>query len=206
MKQEIVQNNYIRIPEFISRQQASDLSATFKQHALANCGGDSQAPNSHAEYDFLLFVRLLVEKVFEVGTLLGEAVLPTYAYARVYNNGSVLERHRDRPACEISITLNLSKSHDWPIYFQRPDGSETSVELEPGDAVLYMGCIADHWREQFVGDEYTQVFMHYVRSYGENAWAYFDKNKDGVNTTSTQQIEQPQKIEIKNKEWQVNVI
>jgi hypothetical protein len=206
MKQEIIQNNYIRIPEFIFRYQAAAFAEEFKTHALANCGGDSQAPNSHAKYDFMPFVRLLVGKVPEVSSLFGEEVLPTYTYARVYNNGSVLERHRDRPACEVSITLNLSKSHDWPIYFQRHDGSETFVELEPGDAVLYMGCISDHWREQFVGEEYTQVFMHYVRSYGENAWAYFDKNQDGGNAHPTQQIKQPQKVEIKNKDWQVNIL
>lgn len=206
MKQEVVNNNYIRIPEFISRDEATVLASAFKDHALANCGGDSQAPNSYADYNFLPFVRLLIKKVPEVSMFFGEDLLPTYAYSRIYKNGSVLERHRDRPACEVSITLNLSKSHDWPIYFQRPDGSETFVELEPGDAVLYMGCIADHWREQFVGDEYTQVFMHYVRSHGPNAWAYFDKNRDNVITPHAQPIEQPQKIEIKNKNWQVNVL
>jgi hypothetical protein len=206
MKQEIINNNYIRIPEFIFRHQAAAFAEEFKAYALANCGGDEQAPNSHAKYDFMPFVRLLVEKVPEVSSLFGEEVLPTYTYARVYKTGSVLERHRDRPACEVSITLNLSKSHDWPIYFQRPDGSETFVELEPGDAVMYMGCIADHWREQFVGDEYIQVFVHYVRSHGENAWAYFDKNQDGGNAHPTQQIKQPQKVEIKNKDWQVNIL
>jgi hypothetical protein len=205
MKQEIIKNNYIRIPEFIFRHQAVTFAEEFKAYALTHCEGDPQAPNSHAKYDFMPFVRLLVEKVPEVSSLFGEEVLPTYTYARVYNNGSVLERHKDRAACEVSISLNLSKSHDWPIYFQRPDGSETFVELEPGDAVLYMGCIADHWREQFVGDEYTQVFMHYVRSYGENPWAYFDKNRDG----NTQQIQEPQiikPVEIKNKDWQVNIL
>lgn len=202
MKQEIINNNYLRIPEFISREEAGLLSKSFQEYALTCCGGDSQAPNSHAEYNFLPFVRLLVKKIPEVSCFFGEEVLPTYAYARVYKTGSVLERHRDRSACEVSLTLNLSKSHDWPIYFQRPDGSETFVELEPGDAVLYMGCVADHWREQFVGGEYTQVFLHYVRSYGENAWAYFDKNKD-----KDIQIDQPiQSIEIKNKDWQVNVL
>jgi hypothetical protein len=203
---QITQNNYLYVPEFISQNDAEDLSKKFKEHSEKfNLQGDSQAPNSFSMYNFMPFVRLLVEKIPEITVLLDEKVLPTYTYARVYKHGSVLERHRDRPACEVSITLNLSKSHDWPIHFQRPDGSETSVELEPGDAVLYMGCVADHWRQQFVGDEYTQVFLHYVRSYGENSWAYFDKNKY-ENTNHNQVIEQEQKIEIKNKEWKVNII
>lgn len=205
MKQEISSNNYLRIPEFISRDEAHALSSQFKEYAITNCIGDPQAPNSHSTYDFLPFLRLLVKKIPEVSFLFGEDVLPTYTYARVYKTGSVLERHRDRPACEVSITLNLSKSHDWPIFFQRSDGSETFVELEPGDAVLYMGCIADHWREQFVGVEYTQVFMHYVRSYGKNAWAYFDKNRDG-NTQQTQEPQIVKPVEIKNKEWKASIL
>jgi hypothetical protein len=207
MKQEIINNNYIRIPEFISRQQAFALAVEFKQYALVNCGGDSQAPNSHAEYDFMPFVKLLVAKTSEVSTLFGDDILPTYTYARVYKTGSVLERHRDRPACEVSLTLNLSKSHNWPIYFQRTDGSETSVELEPGDAVLYMGCISDHWRKKFVGEEYTQVFMHYVRSHGENAWAYFDKKKEGpTQQAQSLQTQIIKPVDVKNKEWKASVI
>ena len=123
------------------------------------------------------FVRLLVEKVPEVSELLGEKVLPTYTYARVYKAGSELLRHRDRPACEISLSINLSKDTDWPFYFQRPDSSEISLELQPGDAVMYLGCQADHWREKFTGAEYTQLFTHYVRSNGPKAWAYFDKRQ-----------------------------
>jgi hypothetical protein len=190
MKNEIIQNSYIRNPEFILRDQAIALADEFRQHALNNCGGDSQAPDSHAEYDFMPFVRLLVKKVPEVSVLVGEDVLPTYVYARVYKNGSILNRHKDRAACEVSLTINLLKSHDWPIYFQRPDGSETSVELEPGDAVLYLGCTADHWRHQFNGDEYTQMFLHYVCANGKNSWAYFDKNRAQVNI----------------EEWEVNVL
>jgi hypothetical protein len=176
MRLQIIQNNYLHIPGFITPDLAFALSKEFKEHCIKfNLQGDPQAPNSHSMYDFMPFVRLLIEKVPEVSELLGEKVLPTYTYARVYKEDSELLRHRDRPACEISLTLNLSKDKDWPIYFQRPDGSETSTELEPGDAVLYLGCQADHWRNKFEGQECVQLFMHYVRSYGTKSWAYFDK-------------------------------
>lgn len=178
MQLQIIQNNYLHVPDFINPQQALNLTKEFKEHCTKfNLQGDSQAPNSHSMYDFMPFVRLLVEKVPEVSELLGEKVLPTYTYARVYKEGSELLRHRDRPACEISLTLNLSKDTDWPIYFQRPDGSETYVELNPGDVVMYLGCQSDHWRNKFEGKECVQLFMHYVRSNGPKAWAYFDKQK-----------------------------
>ena len=178
MQLQIIQNNYLHVPGFIKPDLAFALSKEFKDHCVKfNLQGDSQAPNSHSMYDFMPFVRLMVEKVPEVSELLGEKVLPTYTYARVYKEGSELLRHRDRPACEISLTLNLSKDKDWPIYFQRPDGSETSTELKPGDAVMYLGCQSDHWRNKFEGQECVQLFMHYVRAYGSKSWAYFDKRQ-----------------------------
>lgn len=185
MQLEIIQNNYLYVPEFISGGEAHSLAVEFKEHCREfKLQGDSQAPNSQAIYDFLPFVRLLVKKVKHVSEILGEEVLPTYTYARVYRNSSVLERHRDRPACEISFTLNLAKDTNWPIFFQRPDGSETSVELNPGDAVLYLGCQADHWRNKFEGNEHVQLFLHYVRADGPKAWAFFDKKQQQTPTTS----------------------
>lgn len=204
MKQEILTNRYIRIPEFVSRENALDLAKQFKDHALReNLCGDDQVPKSLAAYDFMPFVRLLVEKIPEVSTIVGEQVLPCYTYARIYQNGSTLERHRDRPACEVSMTINLNKDHDWPILFQKSDGSEVSVELSPGDAVLYLGCQAEHWRHGFSGQEYTQLFIHYVLSYGERAWAYFDKNKNCHDQKVADSVDV---VEIKNKAWKPKVI
>jgi hypothetical protein len=178
MRLEIIQNNYIHVPGFIASDTAALLAKDFKSHCEKfKIAGDPQVPNSSAVYDYMPFVRLLVGKVAEVSKLLGEDVLPTYTYARVYKEGSELARHRDRPACEISLSINLSRDTDWPIYFQRPDGSETCLSLHPGDAVIYLGCQADHWRRKFEGFENTQLFMHYVRSNGPKAWAYFDKNQ-----------------------------
>lgn len=194
MRQEIIENNYLHIPNFINSKDATQLALEFKDFSkkLAIYGeplkGDFQAPNSNVIYNFLPFVRLLVEKVPEVSEILGEKVLPTYTYARIYKKGSELLRHRDRPACEISLTLNLAKDCDWPIYFERPDGSETSIELEPGDAVMYLGCQADHWRGTFFGNEHTQVFMHYVRSYGSKSWAFFDKSQQQPPTISSESL------------------
>jgi hypothetical protein len=189
MRLKIIQNNYLVVPGFIPATLACSLAKEFKDHCIKfGFQGDAQAPNSHSMYNFMPFVRLLVEKVPEVSELLGEKVLPTYTYARVYKEDSELARHRDRPACEISLTLNLSKDKDWPIYFQKSDGSETSVELAAGDAVMYLGCQADHWRNKFTGQEYSQLFMHYVRAYGSKSWAYFDKLQQQHPTLSTDRI------------------
>lgn len=186
MQLEIIQNNYLHVPDFISADETRSLVKQFKEYCIKfNISGDPQAPNSQAVYNFLPFIGLLVKKIPHISELLGEEVLPTYTYARVYKNGSVLERHRDRPACEISITLNLAKDVDWPIYFQRSDSSEASLELNPGDAALYLGCQADHWRNKFEGEEHVQVFLHYVRANGPEAWAFFDKQRQQPPTPLT---------------------
>ena len=40
---------------------------------------------------------------------------PTYSYARIYNKGAILQKHKDRYSCEVSTTLNLGGDM-WPIY------------------------------------------------------------------------------------------
>jgi hypothetical protein len=179
MKLQLIQNSFLAVTSFISAERAQLLASDFLAHEKKyGLTLDGQCPSSPAMYDFMPFVRLMVEKVSEVGELIGEPVLPTYTYARVYKNGEILARHQDRPACEISLTLNLSKTANWPICIQRPDGSEICLEQQPGDAMLYLGCVADHWREPYGGDEHVQVFLHYVRANGPKAWAYFDKKQE----------------------------
>lgn len=178
MNQTLVDDNYLVVPGFISSARAESLLQEF--FVLERNGGwekDPQAPNSPAIYNFKPFLELLCEKTPEVSTLAEEVVLPTYCYARVYKNAEVLHRHRDRGACEVSLTLHLGSDAEWPIFIQKPDGTEASVELKPGDAMLYLGCVADHWRESFTGNNYGQVFLHYVRSNGPCAKHYFDKVK-----------------------------
>lgn len=174
----IQENNYIYIPNFITPERATELAKRFTNFCKSgDLPGDHQAENSHSAYNYIDFLELLCEKTPEVSKFLGETVLPTYSYARVYKKDSVLDRHRDREACEISLTVHLNGDSEWPIYIQKPNGEEVELNLNSGDAMLYRGDVADHWREKFEGKEYVQVFMHYVRSRGDNNWAFFDQRK-----------------------------
>lgn len=179
MNAQLEQNNFLFVPNFISVEHAQVLNQKFyKLEASGQYIKDDQAPNSPAIYNFKPFLELLCQKTNEVTNLIEEQVLPTYTYARMYKNGEVLERHRDRPACEISLTLNIGGDAMWGIGIQKPSGEEVSLDLKQGDAMLYLGCIADHWRDTpFSGQDYSQVFLHYVRSNGPCAWAYFDRRQ-----------------------------
>jgi hypothetical protein len=108
----------------------------------------------------------------------GLSLYPTYSYFRLYKRGDVLMRHLDRPACEISVTLNLAQSPNepWPIFVER--GNERyAARLSPGDALLYRGCECWHWREAFHGDRLVQVFLHYVDRNGPHRAEKFDRRQ-----------------------------
>jgi hypothetical protein len=106
----------------------------------------------------------------EISNKIGKRIVPSYSFCRVYKKGSELVRHCDREECEVSITLNLSQTHPWPIYM-----SDTPILLDTGDAICYEGRTVEHWREPFQGDEYIQVFLIYVLENGQyrnSAWDY----------------------------------
>jgi predicted 2-oxoglutarate/Fe(II)-dependent dioxygenase YbiX len=176
MNKLLEKSNFIYIKNFISSERSYELAKEFIRFTKENnISNDSQVQNASAYYNHIDFLELLCEKTPEVSKFLGETVLPTYSFARVYKNGATLEKHTDRNACEISLTINLSGDESWPIWIKTPDGKEVSLDLESGDAMMYLGCHAEHWREQYQGKEYVQVFLHYVKSRGENSWAVFDK-------------------------------
>ena len=113
----------------------------------------------------------------------GLQLVPTYSYARTYKKGDILKRHKDRPSCEISTTINLG-GDPWPIFIDETGSNNvideyknihkpnaptgTRVDLEIGDMLVYSGCDLEHWREPFEGENCGQVFLHYNNVNGPN--------------------------------------
>jgi hypothetical protein len=137
---------------------------------------DQQVPKAKAILEHEIMFDTLLEYLWPlIEAIVQEELLPTYSYARLYSNGDILEKHVDRPACEVSVTLQLGKSHDycWPIFM-----GGTMYQLNEGDAVVYSGCDVEHWRNKCMGPEgyhSGQVFLHYVRKNGKYADEYADK-------------------------------
>jgi len=136
---------------------------------------DIDVPNTYSCYsDFVMETLLLkllpiVEKETEL------KLIPTYSYTRLYKKGDELKRHKDRPSCEVSITLNLG-GDNWDIFLE-PSGKINQkgmiVSLQVGDLLIYKGCELEHWREKFKGKICGQVFLHYNDINGP----FKDKNK-----------------------------
>jgi predicted 2-oxoglutarate/Fe(II)-dependent dioxygenase YbiX len=202
MNKKLLDNNYIIIPNFISSYRANKLKDEFVEYSQKNnLEGDSQIPTSSADYNYISFLELLCEKTPEVSEILEETVLPTYTYSRVYKNGSILKKHFDRDSCEISLTLHLGGDRPWLIWIKTPEGKDCSAELNPGDAMMYLGTIAEHWRDDYAGEEYVQVFLHYVRSRGKCVYTYFDtENHKRKPDNHDKKIPTDKTLEVKIKE------
>jgi hypothetical protein len=150
--------------------------------------GDTQIPNTYSHYADPVMETLLVKMLPVMARETGLQLIPTYSYARLYKNGDILRRHKDRPSCEISTTLNLG-GDPWPIFIDgtgadtvideykgiiKPNApAGTEVLLEVGDMLVYSGCELEHWREPFKGQVCGQVFLHYNHVNGPFA----EKNK-----------------------------
>ena len=149
---------------------------------------DQQVPNTYSHYGDQVMETLLVKMLPVMAKETGLDLVPTYSYARIYKQGDILRRHKDRPSCEISTTLNLG-GDPWPIFIDgtgadtvideykqihKPNAPEgTKVLLDPGDMLVYSGCELEHWREPFEGQVCGQVFLHYNHRNGPFA----EKNK-----------------------------
>jgi hypothetical protein len=155
---------------------------------------DQQVPGVYSHYGDMVMETLLMKVLPIMAQQTGLNLIPTYAYTRIYEKGATLFRHKDRPSCEISTTLNLG-GEPWPIFID-PTGEnnvlksqytqrgeevllkETAhkgnrVDLAPGDMLVYSGCDLEHWREPFQGNICHQVFLHYNHVNGPFA----EKNK-----------------------------
>ncbi len=149
---------------------------------------DKQIPNTYSIYADPVMETLLMKVLPKMQQETGLELIPTYSYARLYKKGDILKRHKDRPSCEISTTLNLG-GDPWPIFIDgtgannvidehknihKPNAPEgTKVLLEVGDMLVYSGCELEHWREPLEGNVCGQVFLHYNHINGPFA----EKNK-----------------------------
>jgi len=68
---------------------------------------DQQIPNTFSCYADNVMETLLVKVLPVMQKETGLDLCPTYSYARLYKHGDELKRHKDRPSCEISTTINF---------------------------------------------------------------------------------------------------
>lgn len=171
---EFHKNGYMIIRGLITTSEAFDMSKHLKRReSTEDIHADEQAPLSSSFYTDEYMLKMQLKLLPDIEKHTGLDLFKTYNYARIYKNCSILRIHRDRPACEVSLTLDLG-GDPWDLWVLDRDENPHNIHLEPGDALIYRGTDIHHWRGKFEGGEHTQVFMHYVDKYGPCAWAKDD--------------------------------
>ena len=172
------ENGYVILKQFVPLVMCNYISENIKVLEASSYFdyGDTQV-----EKAFSAAAPAITETLLDVMTpILARAIncelYPTYSYLRIYEKGAELEKHQDRPSCEVSATLPLSYDSPsiWPLYIEAGD-KVIGVELKPGDALIYKGIEVPHWREAFEGERQVQVFLHYVKKDGNYSEFKFDK-------------------------------
>ncbi len=139
-------------------------------------------------HDWPEFTRLQHSLVDRVSDWAGEQVEPCYNFLSLYTKLGVCEPHLDAPAAKWTLDVCIDQSETWPIHFsqivpwpeKRPnlpadwrqaiktsnDFKFSSVELTPGDAVLFSGSSQWHYRDALpggVGKHFCDLlFFHYI--------------------------------------------
>ncbi len=103
-----------------------------------------------------------------ISRITNKKLWPTYSYYSNYQKGAVLEKHLDKPAAEISVTIALdygakvNSKNVWPLYVET-DHQKISLKLLPGDAGMFTGIKLPHYREELKNLPFASVILlHYA--------------------------------------------
>jgi len=164
---------YKLVKNFLTKEEVQLCSLYAEIKHRNNCDAFDFMQNNNGDtyyYGDSLMTTLLLQKRSLMEKQTNLKLHPTYAFWRVYTYNAELEKHKDRDACEISVTVMInSDGTKWPIFM---DGKP--CDTEPGDAVIYLGKELEHWREPFTGDFHMQCFLHYVEQNGPCDHAKYD--------------------------------
>ena len=164
--------NFKIIKNFFSKEELNILQPYCYHQLDSDTGyqldGQSFSPSWYKDSLMTSFLDLKLDLMKKET---GLELLPTYAYWRYYICGATLNKHLDRPACEVSITSCIKKYDNWPLVIKNK-----TIELNEGDALLYAGYNQKHGRPGvYKGDGMAQVFLHYVNKNGPNQNEAYDK-------------------------------
>ena len=62
---------------------------------------DKQCPGNYAHYGDPMMDSMMMAHGKKIEQVTGMTLAPSYTYYRMYLNGAILKRHKDRPSCEI---------------------------------------------------------------------------------------------------------
>tara|TARA_R100001015_G_C4632532_1_gene196197 strand:+ start:1017 stop:1625 length:609 start_codon:yes stop_codon:yes gene_type:complete len=158
---------------------------------------DLQTSSIVGEVSDYLMETLLATSNPVIEQNLNKKLFPTYSYFRIYDKGSDLKIHKDRPSCEYTVALCLGadpvdkpyeifigeedEESDYKYYDK--DGNYNRYKIQhkfsmlPNNALIFKGIEKKHWRETCHHDHFMTVFLHYVDQEGPYKEWKFDKRE-----------------------------
>ena len=100
-------NGYVVIPKILSGELLDFVGIHAYNRARLEGPNpeDPQVPNTPSFYCDYVIENLSDFLLPKIESVSGLKLFPTYTYYRVYKAGDILHNHRDRPSCEVSISL-----------------------------------------------------------------------------------------------------
>lgn len=183
IQSEFKKNKFYVYDDFLSKEECRDLAnkfyKRFEEKPEDFSQDHKQVDNTEEIYTPFHATGLKYEE--KMSNIAGIPLKFSFCFGRLYKKGSHLKPHRDRDACEYSVTipLDFDKNSNWPIKFRDVNLSNNtgtkktySLSQDIGNGIVYKGRELLHWRPNLTTDYSLHLFMHYVDPTGDCAkWA-----------------------------------
>jgi hypothetical protein len=156
---------------------------------------DTQTSSLISEHSDFLMETICDLSTPVVEQNVGKKLFPTYSFLRIYDKGSDLPIHKDRPSCEYTVALCLGadpidepyelfvgevdESSDYKYFDAEGNYNRYKINykypMKPNNALIFKGMNNIHWREICTHDHFITVFLHYVDQQGEFKEYKYDK-------------------------------
>lgn len=191
--------NPIFIKEFLPKEI---LTLAYNYSVLKFSSFDGVKVDEQTESIISQYADPLIETLMDMSTSViennvGKKLWPTYSFFRIYDKGSDLKIHTDRPSCEYTVALCLGadpidqpyeifvgeedETSDYKYYSDEGEYKRYRIDhkfpMVPNNAVIFKGMHKIHWREICKHDHFITVFLHYVDQDGPYKEYKFDKRE-----------------------------
>jgi hypothetical protein len=163
-------SEFFAVAEFATLRE--HIEAKIRRGFFRSMDGDAQLQGAPCEYGDPVAEHLLRIKASFLSDLLHLDLVATYSYLRLYRPGDRLPAHRDRPACEITVSASLDADPKWPLRLLVEGNIFDSCPQSRG-AIAFRGHDLLHWRDELSGSgPSVHVLLHYVLRNGPfQSWA-----------------------------------
>lgn len=168
--EEFKKSGYAIVKNLVDKETIARLYEYTLQNMPNGNLKDEQALGSPSFYQDKEMVALHQRLHPKLEELLQLKLFTTFCYYRTYRTGAILRMHKDRRACEISISVNIGqKGNLWDLWLMDQEENARNFALEPGDGLIYRGCQLNHWRGKLVeADLVSQAILSFVDRHGPN--------------------------------------